>query len=94
MRIFHVRSGSPDTAHQRELAADATGRVPASTRPAGEELEGITGVALANELEKGVDVLLLGSSARGRFGRAMLGGVSVTLMRSAPCPVIVFPSHS
>jgi nucleotide-binding universal stress UspA family protein len=37
------------------------------------------------------DLLVIGSSHRGRVGRAMLGGTGDRLLRTAPCPVVVAP---
>jgi nucleotide-binding universal stress UspA family protein len=94
IRVFHARPPAPhEGAGRRELVSAATGRLPPETRPIGEELEGHATTVLPDELEKGIDVLLMGSSAKGRLGRALLGGVSVSMMRSAPCPLIVFPSQ-
>lgn len=98
MRIFHVRQRAPGPAEEggaawESLVPEATAQVPATTRPAGMVLDGLPAHALGKEAEKGADLLMLGSAARGRLGRATLGGVSVSLMRSSPCPVIVFPER-
>ena len=98
MRIFHVHEGASALAEDpsgswESLVPEATAHVPPATRPAGTVLDGPPDIALKEEAEKGVDLLMLGSSARGRFGRAALGGVSVSLIRSTPCPVVVFPKR-
>jgi nucleotide-binding universal stress UspA family protein len=46
--------------------------------------------AQADEL----DFLVLGSRGYGPIRRALLGGVSAEVMRTAPCPVIVVPRGS
>ena len=47
--------------------------------------------ALIDEAAKGVDLLVVGSRGFGPLMRVMLGSVADQLMRSAPCPVLVFP---
>jgi nucleotide-binding universal stress UspA family protein len=37
------------------------------------------------------DLMVIGTHARGRVGRAALGSVSSELVRTAPCPVVVVP---
>ena len=41
-----------------------------------------------------VDLLVLGSRGYGPIMRALLGGVSAEVMRTAPCPVVVVPRSS
>lgn len=53
-------------------------------------LEGEPAEELA-KLGAGADLLLVGSRAYGPLRRVLLGAVSSALMRSAPCPVLVFP---
>ena len=38
-----------------------------------------------------LDLLAIGSRGYGPIGRTLLGGVSAEVIRTAPCPVIVFP---
>jgi nucleotide-binding universal stress UspA family protein len=45
---------------------------------------------LARESER-LGLLICGSRARGPLRRVMLGSVSVALLRSAACPVVVAP---
>lgn len=45
--------------------------------------------ALADQED--VDVLVLGSRGYGPIRRLLLGSVSTRLVRSAPCPVIMYP---
>jgi nucleotide-binding universal stress UspA family protein len=48
-------------------------------------------VVLAQEAEAGVDLLVTGSRGYGPLRRVLLGSVSIALMRSAACPVMVVP---
>ena len=41
--------------------------------------------------QEGLDLLVVGSRAWGPLGRVLLGSVSSHLVRSAPCPLLVFP---
>lgn len=53
-------------------------------------LHGATADALAEACEDG-DLLVVGSRGYGTVERVLLGSVSGTLIRKAPCPVIVVP---
>jgi nucleotide-binding universal stress UspA family protein len=55
---------------------------------AGETLDGIAHQRLA-ELSTEVDLLVVGSSRHGGFGRVLLGNTSETLSREAACPLLV-----
>ena len=46
---------------------------------------------LADEAEKGLHLLLMGSRSYGPIRRVMVGSTAIELMRVAPCPVIVIP---
>ncbi len=53
---------------------------------------GAPGEAIAAEArESGATCLVVGTHGRGALGEAFLGSVSMYLVRSAPCPVIVVP---
>jgi nucleotide-binding universal stress UspA family protein len=54
----------------------------------GETLDGIAHQRLA-ELSEEVDLLVVGSSRHGGFGRVLLGNTSETLSREAACPLLV-----
>lgn len=54
-------------------------------------VEGAAAPRLEQEVEHGVDLLVLGSRGYGPVQRVLLGSVSTTLMHSAPCPVMVVP---
>ena len=51
----------------------------------GHAAEGIDAIAKA----WGADLIVMGSHGRGGLGRALLGSVSETVIRHAPCPVMI-----
>lgn len=70
---------------------DALAEVPPELRPSTVVLDGHVPTELRTEAEKGVDVLCLGSRAFGPLRRVLLGSVSASLVKDAPCPVLVVP---
>lgn len=78
-----------------EQAADrletALDRLRPETRPLAIRRRGDPATVLADEAERGMDALVVGSRGYGPMRRALLGGVSAKLMRFAPCPVLVVP---
>ena len=66
----------------RELPADVEVRERVTLGPPAEEL-----VAIAREEE--AELLIVGSRGRGAVSSALLGSVSRTLAREAPCPVVI-----
>ncbi len=70
---------------------DAVAELPPAIRAKGLLLKGQAADELLDEIELGVDLLAMGTRGRGRLGRAVLGGVSAKVIRSASCPVIVLP---
>jgi nucleotide-binding universal stress UspA family protein len=54
-------------------------------------LEGRPAEVLAREVERGVDLLVMPSRGGGVLPRVRLSAVSLEVMRSAPCPVVVMP---
>lgn len=66
----------------RELPADVEVRERVTLGPPAEEL-----VAIAGEEE--AELLIVGSRGRGAVSSALLGSVSRTLAREAPCPVVI-----
>jgi nucleotide-binding universal stress UspA family protein len=48
--------------------------------------------ALASVSQR-LDILVVGSRRRGRFGRTLTGSVSGALLRDAACPVVAVPSQ-
>ena len=75
----------------RERLDDAVAELPPRLRAKGLLLKGPAAEELLKEAELGVDLLIMGSRGHGPLGRVLLGGVSATVMRSAPCPVLVMP---
>ena len=65
--------------------------LPSELRAAAHLLHGPPAGVIADEAEKGVDVLFVGSRGQGPLRRAMLGSVSSMLMASVACPVVVTP---
>ena len=75
----------------QERLDDAVAELPLRLRAKGVLLKGPAAEELLKEAELGVDLLIMGSRGHGPLGRVLLGGVSATVMRSAPCPVLVMP---
>jgi nucleotide-binding universal stress UspA family protein len=65
--------------------------LPAEVRADGRILDGDPAPQIVDECEKGVDLLVIGSRGYGTVGRVLLGSVSSSVLRSAPCPVLVVP---
>jgi nucleotide-binding universal stress UspA family protein len=78
---------------QRKLDR-AIRRVPATLRPDGYVILGSPEGALRREGARDIDLLALGSRSYGPVRRVLLGSVADALVRSAPCPVVVFPRGS
>ena len=77
--------------YYRDRLEDARRLAPGAVRAAGTLLHGDPAAALADEAEKGVDLMVLGSRGYGPIGRVLAGGVSLALVRTAPCPLLVIP---
>lgn len=75
---------------QKELE-HALEELPHGPRAQAAVLSGRAAETLAAEAGKGIDLLIVGSRGYGPLRRVLLGGVSATLMRSSPCPVLVVP---
>lgn len=69
----------------------AVAEVPPELRPGTVVLDGHVPTELRAEAEKGVDLLCLGSRAFGPMRRVLLGSVSASVVKDAPCPVLVVP---
>ena len=63
--------------------------LPAVLRADATVLSGSPAPELLEELDKGVDVMVLGSRGYGPIGRALAGSVSADVVRGAPCPVVL-----
>jgi nucleotide-binding universal stress UspA family protein len=87
------------TSEFRERLNEGLDELPAETDAEGKLIEGLgTELRVADpagfliaELEHDVDLLVIGSRGYGPVRRALLGGVSAKVIRSAPCPVLVIP---
>jgi len=55
---------------------------------------GRPGDVIAEESERGVHLLFLGSRSYGPIRRVMVGSTAIELMRRSPCPMIVIPRES
>jgi nucleotide-binding universal stress UspA family protein len=68
--------------------------MPPRVEVSGEILHGDPATAIARRAyEDDIDLLLLGSRGHGPITSAVMGSVSETLMRTAPCPILIVP-HS
>lgn len=70
---------------------DALAKLPTVVKATGKVLAGNPAQVLAAECEQGVDLLVMGSRGYGPLRIVLLGSVAASLMRSAPCPVMVIP---
>jgi nucleotide-binding universal stress UspA family protein len=64
---------------------------PPASRAKGDLLSGGAAEALARRAENGIDLLVLGSRAYGPVRKVLLGSVSASLVRDAPCPLVIVP---
>ena len=65
--------------------------LPAALRADAQVLSGLPAHELLEELDKGVDLMVIGSRGYGPLGRALAGSVSIDVIRQAPCPVVLVP---
>ena len=82
--------------HQRHEAfrlqlAEAAEALPAETHAATTLVAGRPSEVIAEEAEKGIHVLVMGSRSYGPIRRVMVGSTAIEIMCVAPCPVIVIP---
>lgn len=73
-----------------EFVAKAPSAVAAQFVPFGERAEQI--VKMAREWP--ADLIVVGTRARGRIARTLLGSVADAVVRHAPCPVLVVPASA
>jgi nucleotide-binding universal stress UspA family protein len=75
----------------RHTLEEAAERLPAEARVATVLLDGRPATVIAEEAEKGIHLLVMGSRNYGPIRRVMAGSTAIELMRLAPCPVLVIP---
>jgi nucleotide-binding universal stress UspA family protein len=75
----------------RQMLEEAAARAPAEARAATVLRDGNPADVIADEAEKGIHLLVLGSRNYGPIRRVMVGSTAIELMRLAPCPVLVLP---
>ena len=75
----------------RQMLEDAAARVPAEARTATILRDGRPADVIADEAEKGIHLLVMGSRNYGPIRRVMAGSTAIELMRLSPCPVLVLP---
>ena len=74
-----------------DVVRQALESLPPGLRPDGRVLKGDVAGQLRDEAEKGVDLLVMGSRGYGPVHYALVGSVSASLTRDAPCPVLLVP---
>ena len=75
----------------RERLDEALSSAPDDVRLEGTLVDGHPAESLAQIAVEDGGVLVLGSRAYGPLRRVLLGSVSTKLVRTAPCPVVVYP---
>ncbi len=75
----------------RDALENAVAALPARLRPLAQLLDGDPARVLVDQVELGVDLLVMGSRGRGPLGRAVLGSVASKVLDSAACPVLLVP---
>ena len=75
----------------RQQLAEAADALPADARAATTLVAGRPSEVIADEADKGVHLLVMGSRSYGPIRRVMVGSTAIEMMRAAPCPVIVMP---
>jgi nucleotide-binding universal stress UspA family protein len=75
----------------RKQLADVAHAAPPQVRAQPILAAGRPGDVIAEEAERGVHVLFVGSRSYGPIRRVMVGSTAIDLMRRSPCPIIVIP---
>jgi nucleotide-binding universal stress UspA family protein len=75
----------------QHVLEEAAERVPAEARAATVLRDGRPATVIADEAEKGIHLLVMGSRNYGPIRRVMAGSTAIELMRLSPCPVLVVP---
>lgn len=76
----------------RDRLTEAVSDIPAELRALPIFERGDAARVLLGHAEEGVDLLLIGSTGHRRLSSALVGGTARTVLRSAPCPVVVLPA--
>lgn len=96
-RMMGVAVNDPDFPHllqePAKMALEEGASAVGDTKVESELKFGEPALVLAQEGGE-LDLLVLGSRSYGPVRRALVGGVSAEVMRSAPCPVMVIPRSS
>lgn len=75
----------------RHMLEEAAERVPEEARAATVLRDGDAAAVIADEAEKGIHLLVMGSRNYGPLRRVMVGSTAIDLMRRCPCAVLVVP---
>ena len=75
----------------RRTLHEAAATLPVEARAAPILGTGRPAAVIADEAEKGIHILVMGSRSYGPLHRVFAGSTAIELMRLAPCPVIVIP---
>jgi nucleotide-binding universal stress UspA family protein len=78
-------------AHHRATLDQALETLPRGIRPEARLLRGKVEEQLVEQTGSGLDLMVVGSRGYGPLRRVLLGSTANALMRSARCPVIVYP---
>ena len=73
------------------MLEEAAERVPARRAQPTVLRDGRPATMIADEAEKGIHLLVMGSRNYGPIRRVMAGSTAIELMRLAPCPLLVLP---
>jgi nucleotide-binding universal stress UspA family protein len=83
--------GVAEAGYLRDELEEARQSMPSELRADARLLPGNPSERLLDQAELGVDLLVVGSRGFGPVMRTLLGSVSGTVVRAAPCPVMVVP---
>jgi nucleotide-binding universal stress UspA family protein len=86
-----VEADEIERAHYSAVLDDALNALASEVGPDGRLLSGEVEQQLVVQADTSLDVMVVGSRGYGPVRRVLLGGTSNALMRSARCPVIVYP---
>lgn len=75
----------------RDSLNKAIASLPPEVRPLGQLLDGDPAEILVEQVELGVDLLVMGCHGRGPLGRVVLGSVASKVLDGSACPVLLVP---